>query len=218
MFCLFEICSPGWSQTPFAAQEDWELTPPDFTTQVLGLQVTTPVAPSILISYFLSVPTSFRLSPRGSDVPCHNPLLHPFSSCRPSLFLRLVSNFRIGYSVTFRVWPLRLLFTVEASPSLVQVLATAAAGSAVPWPCGDRAAPSLCPSPLVYIKRYMHILFISAWGQEGQTLGPLCSDCPLPACSAGAPLPSSLPPAPLTAPAPQHKGSCGACQLPLPEV
>lgn len=45
MFCLFEICSPGWSQTPFAAQEDWELTPPDFTTQVLGLQVTIPVLP-----------------------------------------------------------------------------------------------------------------------------------------------------------------------------
>lgn len=62
-----------------------------------------------------------------------------------------------------------------------------------------QSGPSLWPSPLVYIKRYMHILFISVWGQEGQTLGPLCSRCPLPACPALLSLhlchpPHSLPP------------------------
>lgn len=69
-----------------------------------------------------------------------------------------------GPSICFSPW--KLLPT-----RLVQVLTTAA-DCAVPWPFRDRAGPSLCPSPLVYIKRYMHILFISVWGQ---TLEPLCS-------------------------------------------
>ena len=48
-------------------------------------------------------------------------------------------------------------------------------------------APSLPPQLTgryiyIYIKVYVHIIYICTQGQEGQTLEPLCSRCPLPAC------------------------------------
>lgn len=94
-----------------------------------------------------------------------------FLSCPPGEFLRSVSNF------TFQLWGHHGSFShptwFEAWPQWQTVLCLGSSGT--------ERAPSLCPSPLVYIKRYMHILFISVWGQEGQTLGPLCSHSLLPA-------------------------------------
>lgn len=77
-------------------------------------------------------------------------------------------------------------------------------------------APSLPPPARWYIYKGICTYYLFLYpGAGGQTLGPLCSRCPLPArppllslrpCR----LPASTPPA--------QKGSCGACQLPLPEV
>lgn len=116
---------------------------------------------------------------------------HPFPSRQSSLFLRFVSRFRIS----FRVIPksgLSSCFSLSSSLCHSGRLCCALA-------LQGQSGSSLWPSPLVYIKRYMHILFISVWGQEGQTLGPLCSRCPLPACPALLSLhlchpPHSLPP------------------------
>lgn len=223
-FCFSELYSSGWTQTHFVAGDDAELylVPPN-VRHLPGAGVTGhhTCAPCILISWYLSVHTSFYLCFRGSGFPCHllillSVFLHPFLLASPVC----VCNFRITLLCHFPTLGSQaafyhgifshLLSWFKSWPQWQTVLCLG--------PSGTEWAPSLCPSPLVYIKRYMHILFISVWGQEGQTLGPLCSRSPRPACSTLL-FSFLLPASPLFTDTPPHtKVPVGACQLPLPKV
>lgn len=119
-----------------------------------------------------------------------SPCCWPFSFLSCPLFLRSVSNV---FPTLGSPWKHLPPTWFEAWPQWQPVLCLG--------PSGTERAPSLCPSPLVYIKRYMHILFISVWGQEGQTLGPLCSHSLVPACETllfSFLLPASIPTPPHT--------------------
>lgn len=84
-------------------------------------------------------------------------------------------------------------------------------------PLGKCVAPSLLPPArwYIYIKVHVHIIYICTRGRRGRHWG-LCvaaARC-LPARHSAPFVPAARPP-PLP---PAQKGSCGACQLPLPEV
>lgn len=126
-----------------------------------------------VLSWYLSVPTSFCPQSHGSGFPCHlfillAVFLHPSLLASPVCFSEVSPSSKSLYCVISQLRAVNLLFTMEASPNSVGSSLDHSGRLCCALALQGQSGPQPLPQPSgIYKKVYAHLIYICMGADTG---------------------------------------------------